>query len=791
MSLHYVPTSSRGNNKILSSKRRRSLTNANSKRLRDNSCQTSSTHERSSSAPDSLSTLINTALQLNLDEVPNLSDSDYCDKLKLANDPVDLDESSKLMLADSIAENRHLKLKKVTTSHVSSSISDFYKKGREEAFSLLEDVKGVGNKTDNECIDSDDDTRKLMLADVIAANRQLVLKKVAGLHNSSLISESYRKGREEAMYLLETSVSDRMDSDDDSSKLMLADTIAANRQLELKKVVGSHDSSLISESYKKGREEAMSLLETSVSDGIDLDDDSSKLMLADTIAANRQVELKVVGLHNSSLISESYKKGREEALALLGNTNLDFSCRTNESPISSNIPQEFWMEEEEWEILEASSSNEQSIERNVSILEHFLSKALCHDCQTVALSNQLRNEIRKYVSIVSKHYHAVNFHSFEHASHVMLSASKLVSMLPSEHQQEASSLSDPWLHFSICLAALLHDVDHRGMSNEELSIENNPVSVKYGSQEYMGSYAECNSIEIGMRLLERSDFKLFRQAIGDNCHSRISDLILCTDISSKERRDLCKNRWETRSSSNSGVARAIVDHIMQVADVSHTMQKFETFLKWNQRLYRERLAAYERRDDANISHPSDNWYASELGFFDFYIIPLAERLDTSGAFGSNVVNLAEKAKNNRARWLEEGKAITQKMIASAGNAAVKQQLKRQKIVLKTNRKKSEVELTFPEKLHLMMKEIKEEGWTDMTSFLPHGRAFSLGNIVRLTSESLPRYFGQSRRCFLERQLKIHGFTEISSGPDEGAYFHELFREGRPDLAAQIRRRKPL
>mmetsp|Transcript_4303 Transcript_4303/g.6181 ORF Transcript_4303/g.6181 Transcript_4303/m.6181 type:complete len:734 (-) Transcript_4303:1040-3241(-) len=733
MSLHYVPTSSRGNNKILSSKRRRSLTNANSKRLRDNSCQTSSTHERSSSAPDSLSTLINTALQLNLDEVPNLSDSDYCDKLKLANDPVDLDESSKLMLADSIAENRHLKLKKVTTSHVSSSISDFYKKGREEAFSLLEDVKGVGNKTDNECIDSDDDTRKLMLADVIAANRQLVLKKVAGLHNSSLISESYKKGREEAMSLLETSVSDRMDSDDDSSKLMLADTIAANRQ----------------------------------------------------------VELKVVGLHNSSLISESYKKGREEALALLGNTNLDFSCRTNESPISSNIPQEFWMEEEEWEILEASSSNEQSIERNVSILEHFLSKALCHDCQTVALSNQLRNEIRKYVSIVSKHYHAVNFHSFEHASHVMLSASKLVSMLPSEHQQEASSLSDPWLHFSICLAALLHDVDHRGMSNEELSIENNPVSVKYGSQEYMGSYAECNSIEIGMRLLERSDFKLFRQAIGDNCHSRISDLILCTDISSKERRDLCKNRWETRSSSNSGVARAIVDHIMQVADVSHTMQKFETFLKWNQRLYRERLAAYERRDDANISHPSDNWYASELGFFDFYIIPLAERLDTSGAFGSNVVNLAEKAKNNRARWLEEGKAITQKMIASAGNAAVKQQLKRQKIVLKTNRKKSEVELTFPEKLHLMMKEIKEEGWTDMTSFLPHGRAFSLGNIVRLTSESLPRYFGQSRRCFLERQLKIHGFTEISSGPDEGAYFHELFREGRPDLAAQIRRRKPL
>jgi hypothetical protein len=31
--------------------------------------------------------------------------------------------------------------------------------------------------------------------------------------------------------------------------------------------------------------------------------------------------------------------------------------------------------------------------------------------------------------------------------------------------------------------------------------------------------------------------------------------------------------------------------------------------------------------------PSLSWYEGEIGFFDFYIIPLAKKLETSGVFG--------------------------------------------------------------------------------------------------------------------------------------------------------------
>lgn len=361
-------------------------------------------------------------------------------------------------------------------------------------------------------------------------------------------------------------------------------------------------------------------------------------------------------------------------------------CR-NEKKQESMQASRFTIEEEEWETLGLSNgtksddlgNNDLAIERNACILEDFLSKALRPNAMLDPASSQnnvpdqLRKEIRHYVSVICSKYHPVGFHSFEHASHVMLSASKLVSMLKVNESGDQFTIYDPWMHFSVCFAALLHDVDHRGVPNQQLASENNPVSIKYCSKEYMGSYAEWNSLELGMDLLEMEEFSLFRKTIdNDRFRSVISDLILCTDIASQERRELCTKRWNEAFSDMGAteICKAtgtIADHIMQVADVSHTMQHFETFLKWNQRLYHEVLAAFEygQKIDATRAHPSENWYESQLSFFDFYIIPLAERLDTSGAF-ENVDDglFANLAKKNRARWLEEGKVFTNNMVAS-------------------------------------------------------------------------------------------------------------------------------
>lgn len=56
---------------------------------------------------------------------------------------------------------------------------------------------------------------------------------------------------------------------------------------------------------------------------------------------------------------------------------------------------------------------------------------------------------------------------------------------------------------------------------------------------------------------------------------------------------------------------------MQASDVSHCMQHWGVYQKYNRRLFEERLQAYinnESQDDPRLS-----WYEGEISFFDNYI----------------------------------------------------------------------------------------------------------------------------------------------------------------------------
>lgn len=94
---------------------------------------------------------------------------------------------------------------------------------------------------------------------------------------------------------------------------------------------------------------------------------------------------------------------------------------------------------------------------------------------------------------------------------------------------------------------------------------------------------------------------------------------------------------------------------------------------------------------------------------------------------------------------------------------------------------------FPEKLHRMLEEVKKDGKEDVIGFFSHGRAFAVHDPDRFTSEVMPKYFKQSRLSSFQRQLNLYGFTRITSGPDAGGYYHELFLSGRPNLAVHMRR----
>jgi class 3 adenylate cyclase len=343
--------------------------------------------------------------------------------------------------------------------------------------------------------------------------------------------------------------------------------------------------------------------------------------------------------------------------------------------------------------------------------------------------------------------------------------------------------------FAFLYTALIHDIQHVGISNEQLESEGHPVvlraqqlnqnnidlsdhsdKVGYNNVDIMKSYAECNSVEIGLNLLltgsdfdhddeeeeeevvgvegmgekmkKRRRYQHLRDVLfgfagengGENNQQQqqqqrqqliqtftelVRHMVMCTDIASAERRKLGMERFERsfdklniddlsdeeedinigdhhddNDDLNSFLStedigklrqRAMLEQLVQLADVSHLTQSWETFLKWNRQLYVELVEAYQRRlrgleekqlrgDDANITkamppHPSNGWYQDQISFYDFYIIPLTERVQRSCALREDIIlSIMENAKRNRARWVEEGLNATEKIISSAASS---------------------------------------------------------------------------------------------------------------------------
>jgi HSF-type DNA-binding len=94
---------------------------------------------------------------------------------------------------------------------------------------------------------------------------------------------------------------------------------------------------------------------------------------------------------------------------------------------------------------------------------------------------------------------------------------------------------------------------------------------------------------------------------------------------------------------------------------------------------------------------------------------------------------------------------------------------------------------FPERLHRMLLDVEEEGKGGIVAFMPHGRAFAVIDESKFVEEIMPKYFKQSKWNSFARQLNLYGFVRMASGPDAGAYYHELFLKSRPSLCKYMRR----
>jgi hypothetical protein len=226
--------------------------------------------------------------------------------------------------------------------------------------------------------------------------------------------------------------------------------------------------------------------------------------------------------------------------------------------------------------------------------------------------------------------------------------------------------SDPMAVFAIVFAALIHDVDHQGVSNVQLIKEEPAMGELYRNK----SVAEQNSLDVAWDMLMSPRFKNLRKYIFGTqsellkFRQLIVNVVLATDIFDKELGQLRKDRWE-RAFHNDGSlpgsvindlrATIVMEHIIQASDVSHTMQHWHVYQKWNRRLFEEMHRAW--KEGRMGADPREFWYKGEIGFFDNYIIPMANKLKDCNVFGVSSDEYLGYALRNREEWAERGEDI--------------------------------------------------------------------------------------------------------------------------------------
>src|SRR3569623_332201 len=151
---------------------------------------------------------------------------------------------------------------------------------------------------------------------------------------------------------------------------------------------------------------------------------------------------------------------------------------------------------------------------------------------------------------------------------------------------------------------------------------------------------------------------------------------MATDIMDKDAGSFRKQRWEKafseyaqQNESDSDAvdrkATIVIEHLIQASDVAHTMQHWHIYSKWNERLFEEMYRAY--KTGRAEKDPSVNWYEGEIGFFDFYVIPLAKKLKACGVFGVSSDEFLNYALQNRSEWETKGRQIVAEMVDALKN----------------------------------------------------------------------------------------------------------------------------
>ena len=298
----------------------------------------------------------------------------------------------------------------------------------------------------------------------------------------------------------------------------------------------------------------------------------------------------------------------------------------------------------------------------------------------IQLEAIVEEQLRHLVTKIAECYGSHAFHNLEHATHVAASTHKLLTRISNAEKSGANVgyvdlvTNDPLVQFTMVFAALIHDVDHPGVPNSQLVEEGTPNALLYKQ-----SIAEQHALDTVWAFLMTNEYKDLRACIYASekeftlFRQLLVNAVLATDVLDNDiQNKRYGKRWEVAFSGSAGgddvyhrsnnnhKATLLLEILIQAADIAHTMQQWQVYRQWNQKLFIEQEAAYKA---GRTGDPSNKWYSCEIQFFDDLVLPLAKKLRDCGAFGLGTGGGDEfylYAEANRAKWTRIGSHIVQR-----------------------------------------------------------------------------------------------------------------------------------
>lgn len=166
------------------------------------------------------------------------------------------------------------------------------------------------------------------------------------------------------------------------------------------------------------------------------------------------------------------------------------------------------------------------------------------------ITEEVVEQLRQYIRRILKRHRDLPFHNYQRTYHVVLSANKLIDLMLSTdgagRQPPTFGLrNDPVALFGLLFAALIHDVEHMGVTNQQMVQEDDQLALQFNDT----SIHEQRSLHLAFREFLKDSYSELRTILFETSEnyrqfrSLVINAVLSTDLGSPERAQVNKSKW--------------------------------------------------------------------------------------------------------------------------------------------------------------------------------------------------------------------------------------------------------